>query len=79
MMEAFMMTANQTHLLLGRIFRTYVVCLATALFALVAGHAGSANAQVATKEIVIYNNSKTETIYPMLQTPAMTFSDNPDI
>ena len=46
---------------------------------LVAGHAGSANAQVATKEIVIYNNSKTETIYPMLQTPAMTFSDNPDI
>jgi hypothetical protein len=39
------MTASQTHLLLGRIFRTDVVCLATALFALVAGYAGSANAQ----------------------------------
>ena len=38
MMEAFTMTASQTHHLLGRIFRTYVVCLATALFALVAGY-----------------------------------------
>jgi hypothetical protein len=45
MMEALTMTASQTHLLPGRIFRTYAVCLATALFALVAGHAGSANAQ----------------------------------
>jgi len=39
------MTKRQRHLLLGRIFRIYVVCLATALFALAAGYAGSANAQ----------------------------------
>jgi hypothetical protein len=43
MMETFTMTTSQTELLLGRIFRAYLVCLATASFALVAGYAGSAN------------------------------------
>jgi hypothetical protein len=34
---------------------------------LVVGYAGNATAQVPTKTIMIYNNSATETIYPMLQ------------
>jgi hypothetical protein len=37
---------------------------------LVAGYAGNATAQqVPTKSIVIYNNSASETIYPMIQAP----------
>jgi hypothetical protein len=81
MMEAFTMTASQTHLLLGRIFRAYAVCLATVSFALVAGYAGTAEAAPSepppcpnsgtlqancTKEIRIFNNTEKK-IYVVLQ------------
>jgi hypothetical protein len=46
------------------------------------GYVSNANAQVApppTKEIVIYNDSPTETIYPMLQAPQQSVPTNPDV
>jgi hypothetical protein len=56
--------------------------IAVFLSLLFIGCAGSANAQVTappTKEIVIYNDSATETIYPMLQAPVQSNPKNPDI
>ena len=56
--------------------------LAALMFLLAAGYAANANAQAAmppTKEIVIYNDSPTETIYPMLQAPTQSDPKNPDI
>jgi len=45
---------------------------------LVAGYAGSAAAQqVPTKTIVIYNNSASETIYPMIQAPQQSAAYQP--
>jgi len=43
-------------------------------------YASSTNAQTPppTKEIVIYNDSQTETIYPMLQAPEQSDPRNPD-
>jgi hypothetical protein len=47
---------------------------------LVGGYAGIATAQqVPTKTIVIYNNSASETIYPMIQSPQQSVATNPDI
>ena len=43
-METFAMTTSRTDIFPGTIFRTRMVCLATVLFALVAGYAGNANA-----------------------------------
>jgi hypothetical protein len=40
--------------------------LVTFLFLLIAGYAVNANAQVPMKIITIYNNSKKDTIYPVL-------------
>jgi hypothetical protein len=47
-------------------FRRQPIPILTFLALLLACGAGNANAQVPTKEITIYNNSKTDTIYPML-------------
>jgi hypothetical protein len=71
-METFTMTASRTDIFAGTIFRTRMVCLATVLFALVAGYAGSAytakSAQAADprypmKTVQIYNNSDDKTLY----------------
>jgi hypothetical protein len=48
------------------IFGRRPIRIATILISLLAGYAGTANAQAPTKDIKIYNNSTTDTIYPVL-------------
>jgi len=51
---------------MNSIFGRLAIRLVTFVVLLVAGYAGNADALVPTKKITIYNNSTTETIYPML-------------
>ncbi len=67
---------------MATIFRRRTTGLAAFMCLSAVGYTGNASAQVATpptKEIVIYNDSPTETIYPMLQAPEMSDPKNPDI
>jgi hypothetical protein len=62
------------------IFPRQMVRIVTFASLLVGSYAGIAHAQqVPTKTIVIYNNSASETIYPMLQAPQQSVPTNPDI
>jgi hypothetical protein len=62
------------------IFPRHTMHIVTFASLLVAGYAGNATAQqVPTKSIVIYNNSASETIYPMIQAPQQSVPTNPDI
>jgi hypothetical protein len=61
------------------IFPRDITHIVTLVLLLAVGYAGNATAQVPTKTIVIYNNSASETIYPMLQAPQQSVPTNPDI
>src|SRR5215469_5870815 len=47
-------------------FRRRAISITAFVFVLAAYYSGNANAQVPTKIITVYNNSKNDTIYPML-------------
>jgi hypothetical protein len=62
------------------IFSRRTMRIATFASLPVAGYAGSAIAQqVPRKSTVIYNNSASETIYPMIQAPQQSVPTNPDV